>query len=255
MKKNYFSLKKFNHKVNIGFFTSRGGVSKGNYKSLNCSLSSKDKVKNVKKNISIAIKKLGIENKKLKLINQTHSNKIFLIDSKNYMDEFYGDGLITKEKNIALAILTADCVPIFVFDIENSIVCCLHSGWKGSLLNIVAKSVKRLKLNKIKPFNTVAIVGPCLEFSKFEVDKNFKNKFVKKNNSYLKFFKYKNKVKDTFNLRGLINFQLKNEGIKKIYNINVGTYKNSEYFFSHRRSTHQNEINTGRMINIISLKD
>ena len=92
-------------------------------------------------------------------------------------------------------------------------------------------------------------------YKNYEVDKKFKTKFIKKNKLYKNFFLSKNKLKDLFNLRELINFQLKSEGISKIYNIRKDTYKNSHIFFSHRRATHQNKIQTGRMINIISLRD
>ena len=134
-------------------------------------------------------------------------------------------------------------------------ICCLHSGWKGTLSNIIKKSINKFKEKKIKTYDIVAIVGPCLAFKNYEVDKNFKEKFIIKNNYYSRFFKSKNKNKDLFDLRGLINLQLKKEGIKNIYNIKRDTYDNSSLFFSHRRSTQQNKINTGRMINIIGLKD
>ena len=255
MIKNYFNLKKIENKINLGFFSSKGGVSKGDFLSLNCSKNSKDKKNNIKKNINLALKKLKIEHKQLKLINQIHSNKIYFINNKNFKNELYGDGLITRDNNLALAVLTADCAPIFIFDIQKSIICCLHSGWKGSLNNISGECVKKLKSKKIKTKNLVAVVGPCLGYRNFEVDKNFKFTFIKKNQFYLNFFKPKNKHKDSFDLRGLINFQLKKEGINKIYNINRDTYKNSSIFFSHRRSSHENKINSGRMINIISLRD
>ena len=142
-----------------------------------------------------------------------------------------------------------------IFDINEKIICSLHSGWKGALSNIVGKSIKILKSKKIKTNTIVAVVGPCLGYKNFEVDKKFKLKFIKKNKSYINFFKSKNKTKDLFNLRGLLNFQLKNEGIDNIFNIKKDTYKNSHSFFSHRRASHQNRMNTGRMINIISFKD
>ena len=86
MIKNYLSIKKFNNdKIKFGFFTSRGGVSRGNYFSLNCSKNNKDNKVNVSKNITIALQKLDLKNQKLKLINQIHSNKIFYINKKNFM--------------------------------------------------------------------------------------------------------------------------------------------------------------------------
>ena len=255
MKKLFFNLKQYENKIDLGFFTSVGGVSKNNFSSLNCSLNSGDDTRKVKKNISIALKKLDLVDKKLKLIKQIHSNKIHIINKKNYKKKLIGDGLITKEKNLVLGVLTADCAPIFLFDIKNKVICCLHSGWKGTLLNITKRCIEKLKVRDNHINNLVAIVGPCIGLSSYEVDKSFKYKFIKKNYNYSKFFKEKNKNKDLFNLRGIINYQLKSEGIKNIHNIRRDTYKDDNFFFSHRKSKNVNKISTGRMINIISLKD
>ncbi len=176
MKKIFINLKKYSEIINIGFFTAKGGISKGVYSSLNCGKSTKDKKNDIYKNINIAIKSLNIENKKLKLINQIHSNKVFTIAKKNFEKKFYGDGLITKDKNISLGVLTADCAPIFIFDRNKKIICCVHSGWKGALSNIVQKSVKKLKEKNITTYNIIAVVGPCLGFKNFEVDRHFKKK-------------------------------------------------------------------------------
>jgi len=254
MKKIYLDILKLKKEINFGFFTSNGGVSKSNYKSLNCSKNNEDDKNNVSENLKIAKQKLNIENKKLKLIHQTHSNKIIKINNKNYKNSHYGDGLITNNKEIALGILTADCAPIYIYDTKQEMICCLHSGWKGTLNNIVGKGIKIFKSKKIKNKNIVVVVGPCIGFSNFEVDKNFKDRFIKKNENYSNFFKTKNKNKDLFNLRGLINYQIRTENIKKIYNISKDTYKNSSMFFSHRRSKLQKNKQTGRMINIISFK-
>ncbi len=252
---NYFNIKELEDKINLGFFSSNGGVSKGKYASLNCSSSTLDKKDNILINIKIAKKNLGISKKKLKILSQTHSNKIYQINKSNFKNKYFGDGMITNEKDIALGVLTADCAPIFIFDKKTSYICCLHAGWKGSLLNICGKSIKILNKKKIKSSDITAIVGPCLGSTNFEVDKKFKLKFLKKNIAYSIFFKSKNKTKDLFNMRSLINYQLRDEGINNIYNIRKDTYSNNQIFFSHRRAFHKNEINTGRMINIISFRD
>ena len=253
--KNFINLKQLEHIINIGFFTSKGGVSTKNYYSLNCSKNNDDTKSNVNKNIKIALSNLNLENKKFKLVNQIHSKNIIEINKENFKRKFYGDGLITIDKNIALGVLTADCAPIFLFDKEKKIICSIHSGWKGAFLNITKEAVKKISRKKINIKNLIAVVGPCLGFENFEVDKNFKIKFLKKNKYYSKFFSHKNENKDLFNLRNLINFQLKKEGIQKIYHIRKNTYKYSDYFFSHRRAIHENKVMTGRMINIISFRD
>ena len=112
----YINLKKFDKIVTCGFFTSKGGTSKGNFYSLNCSKNNKDKKINFSKNIKIALKSLNIKNKKLKLINKINSKKIYIINKNNINKELNGDGLISKNKDIVLGVLTADCAPIFLFD-------------------------------------------------------------------------------------------------------------------------------------------
>ena len=138
-------------------------------------------------------------------------------------------------------------------DDKNKFVCNLHSGWKGSLNNISQKAIKLFDKYQIKRKNLTAIVGPCLGVKNYEVDKNFQKRFIEKNIKYSKFFRYKNKKKSYFNLRALINYQLSELGLKKIYNITRDTYSSESLFFSHRRSTHKGEKTTGRLINLISL--
>ena len=77
---NFININKFVDIVNLGFFTSKGGISKGDFNSLNCSKSNDDKKNNVSGNIKIALNALGIEKKRLKILNQIHSNKIFFIN-------------------------------------------------------------------------------------------------------------------------------------------------------------------------------
>ena len=67
------------------------------------------------------------------------------------------------------------------------------------------------------------------------------------------FLEKKNNIKFYFNLRGLIKYQLKELGIKKIHNVNLDTYTNKSLFFSHRRSAHKYKKATGRLINLISI--
>ena len=251
--KNYFTHVKIKSFVKAGFFTRNGGVSKKENYSLNCSLNCKDTKINVRKNINICLKNLNIK-KKVKFISQIHSNKIIRINKENIDKKYSGDGLITNNKQIALGVLTADCCPIFIFDKNKKYICALHSGWKGTLKNIAAKSVGYFVKQKINKKNIVVLIGPCLSFKNFEVSKDFKDKFINKNKKYSIFFKHKNKNKDLFNLRRLINYQFEELGIKNIYNINRDTFSNKRIFFSHRRES-QKFRDTGRMLNIIAFND
>ena len=255
MKESFLKINNIDYPhISYGFFTRVGGYSKNNFNSLNCSLSSKDDNELVKKNINFTKNTLKIKNKKLKIPNQIHSNYIAEINKQNILKEIKADGLITNDFSIALGILTADCTPILIFDKAKNFICCLHAGWKGSLKNIVKSSISIIKKYNKNLDDIIAIIGPCLSKEKFEVDYNFKNQFVKIDPNYANFFSSKSLKKDFFDMRGLINFQFKKSGLINIYNIDLDTYKNDHLFFSHRRSAHNNSLETGRMINIISFK-
>ena len=252
---NYFVAEDIKtNNITYGFFSKEGGCSKGKYHSLNCSKSSGDNNKLVTANINIAKKKLGLESSKLKLIKQTHSNKVKIIDQNNLNDKIVADGSITKNKNISLAIMTADCAPIFIFDQECSFICCLHIGWKGCLTNIVKAAVKII--TKITSQKLIAIVGPCLSKENFEVEEKFKDVFITQDLHYENFFTIKsNQQKSYFDMRGLINYQLRSCSVTKISNIDIDTYSNEHLFFSHRRSSHLGTLPTGRLINLIGFRD
>ena len=253
MNNNYITSKKFNNPhISLGFFTRQGGSSFKNLSSLNCSYNNGDQRAFVKKNIMEAQRELSLSKKKIKFINQIHSSKTIVINQNNYSNIFEADGIITQDKDICIAVLTADCCPIFLFDDENSFISCLHAGWKGVYCNIIKNALDQIikiqpNLNKIK-----AIIGPCLNVDNFEINEDFKEKFTKINSNYEKYFIQNfEKNKKFFDMRSLIKMQLIERKVKNIDNIDLDTYDNENLFYSHRRSTHLNQLPTGRMINII----
>ncbi len=254
-KNNYFVAEDIKtKKITYGFFSKEGGCSKCTYDSLNFSKNSVDNKKLVTTNINIAKKKLGLEKNKLKLIRQIHSNKVEIIDQKNLNEKIVADGSITKNKNIALAIMTADCAPIFIFDLNCSFICCLHIGWKGCLNNIVKLALKII--SKIAIQELIAVVGPCLSKENFEVEEKFKDVFITQDLHYENFFLIEsNQQKPHFDMRGLINYQLQSCSVDKISNVDIDTYSNEHLFFSHRRSSHLCTLPSGRLINLIGFRN
>ncbi len=255
MKKNYLKSNsiKYSH-INYGFFTRQGGYSENNYESLNCSFSHGDDSRLVNKNIQFAMNQLLLKNKRLKTSKQIHSNLIKEVNKNNFDISVVADGLLTNDSSIAIGVLTADCAPILIFDKSKKFICCLHAGWKGSLNNIAKNSMKLIRKYNNNLDEIIVIIGPCLARNNFEVSCNFKDMFFEKNSKYLNFFLKKNRNKDFFNMRGLLNFQFKELGILNIFNIYEDTYQNNLLFFSHRRSLHNNQKFTGRMVNIISFR-
>ena len=88
---------------------------------------------------------MGTQEKNLILMHQTHSNKVIEIDKNNIEKKVNSDAIITRLKNIALGVVTADCVPILIYDYKNKVVGCIHAGWKGALSGIIKNTVTRIK--------------------------------------------------------------------------------------------------------------
>ena len=114
-----FKSKKFNklNGISHGFFNRKGGKSKGIYQSLNCGPGSNDRKIDVKKNLEIVKNKFSKKSKDIFLLHQIHSNK-FVYINKNYKikKKIKADAAITNQKKLPLGILTADCVPILIYD-------------------------------------------------------------------------------------------------------------------------------------------
>lgn len=252
-KKNYLNSKYFNNKdIKYGFFSRRGGVSTGPFDTLNCSYKSGDSKINVKKNIELALKALDFTNPNLIIGKQFHSNKVITIKNKfNIKKKYNADGFVTKNTNVALGILTADCAPIFFYDSINKIIGAAHAGWRGCLKNICYSIVKSMNTLGSSNDNIEAIVGPCIKTKCYEVSDDLYVKFVNKNNKYSKFFVRKMNGKYQFNLASTLKYQLINLKIKKVILSNEDTFGNSLKYFSHRRASFFGKIRTGRMINII----
>jgi len=129
----------------------------------------------------------------------------------------------------------------------------IHVGWKGGYKNIVTKVLKKFIKLGSKKNDIIAVIGPCISQRNYEVGKEFKYKFIRKNKKNLIFFKLKNR-KIYFNLKKFIYYQLISFGISKIDVINKDTFDKKNNFFSARRSIKKNEPDYGRNISVIMLK-
>ena len=246
-------LNKFNT-INHCFFSRNNGFSQGIYSSLNCGRGSKDKVENINKNLNVISKKMNVDKKNLILMNQTHSSKAILVDENNVSDiQFTADALVTRVKGVALGVLTADCVPIILYDEINKVIGCIHAGWKGS-----QKGVIRNTLEKFKELNNnnkiTAAIGPCIGLKSYEVGIEFYENFLSENARNKQFFLKKSDNKFLFDIRNYSRNLLIDNGVTDIDNINLDTFTNIDNFFSYRRSLKLTETDYGRCVSTICLK-
>ena len=108
------NLKKYD--IQHCFFSRKNGVSKGIFESLNCGLGGSDQIENVSKNLDIVSEKFNIKKKSLILMQQTHSNKVEIIKNSYIEERVKCDAVLTKLMEIGLSVVTADCIPILIYE-------------------------------------------------------------------------------------------------------------------------------------------
>ena len=224
------------------------------FRSLNCRPGSSDNKKTILENLAIIESKIKSHSNKIVLLNQIHSNKFYYIDKKSKKNnrKFNGDALITSKLNTPIAVLTADCAPILIFDQKRKMIAAVHAGWKGAYKGIVQKVLKFMIQKGCSAHNITAAIGPCISLKSYEVKQDFIKRFIKKDIMAKGFFK-KIKNKNYFSLSGYITYQLKSLGLKKIEVINKDTFDIKNNFFSARRSKKRNENDYGRNISVIMI--
>ena len=167
------------HTQVTAFSTTRnGGVSKGDYASMNCTPYTGDDIEAVQRNQQLLCTALHIEKEQLIIPYQTHSVNALVID-KEFLQQNAGkrdeqlqniDALITQEKGVCLCVSTADCTPILLYDRKQQVIAAIHAGWRGSVNYIVRKTLEQMnRLYNTQGEDIFAAIGPCIGFDAFEV--------------------------------------------------------------------------------------
>ena len=151
------------------FFGRKGGLSLGNFSSLNCSFNSYEGDFNVVRNRK-KINEFLDSKKKIILLNQVHSNKVKYIEKPN-QKILTADSMFSCRKDIFLGILTADCAPVIV--LGKNFFGIIHAGWRGTLNGIIENTINEMtkKGEKIQDFHI--FIGPHLMKKSFEVKHDF----------------------------------------------------------------------------------
>ncbi len=167
-------------------------------------------------------------------MSQTHSTNIEVVKNKKLVYSNV-DGIFACNKNYALQVKTADCLPIFFIHKHENIFGVIHAGWKGLKNGIISKSTELLK-SYINDFNEItAFIGPSISQKNYEVKNEFIDYF---GNEFI------DKVEDKFfcNLKGVASSQLQKLGIKNVIDCNQCTYENKNYHSYRRDKTSKRMI-------------
>lgn len=149
-------------------------------------LTSKKILSNYK--INEIISKISLDTNTFASLNQVHSDKVVFANKSGNKGK--ADGLITHiDNNLILSIMTADCLPIFIYDPKTGFFSLIHAGWKGVVSKIHQKVL--LDMNRLgSKFEDIFVaIGPSIKECCFEVKNDvvskFDNKYVTMNNNKL----------------------------------------------------------------------
>lgn len=222
-----------------GFSTRLGGYSEGPYNSMNLRRGSQDTIRNVEKNFNAFLDVFNCQESNCFMTNQVHDNKIInIIDNSQSHTLDETDGLITALSDVGLMTFHADCVPVFFVDVRKKVVGLVHSGWRGTLKGISRKMIETFQNKYNTKIDDLRIgIGPSIDQCCYEVGEEVYQAFINENLSYISFFKENPNNKYMMDLKGIIRFDLINQGISKnnIEQSKACTSCNDELFYSHRR--------------------
>jgi len=233
------------------FSTRKGGISAGWFASMNLGFGRGDIDANVNENYRRICEAAGISHKKIVMTKQKHGTNIKKIEEVCEVPD-NTDGLMTNQSGITLVTLYADCVPLLFCDPVLRVIANSHSGWRGTVNNMAAQTVKEMTLHYgCDPKNILAGIGPCISKDNYEVDEDVAMQFQKEFSECV--FAAEGKHGKYFiALQEACKLSLLRAGIlpEKIEIAPWCTFANDELFFSHRRDSAQR----GSLAAIIELK-
>jgi len=232
--------------VSHAFSTRMGGVSTGDYATMNFSFTRGDDPEAVRENYRRMAKALGVDVNRMVLTWQTHTTNVRVVSGadegkgivkdRDYRDV---DGLITNRPGVTLVTFFADCVPLYFVDTKNKAIGLSHSGWRGTVKRMGKATLEAMNREfQTEPSDVIACIGPsicqdCYEVGP-EVVEEFAAAFKEEQHDWL-FYKKPN-GKYQLNLWEANRLILMEAGIpaSQIFVTDICTHCNPDLLFSHR---------------------
>jgi hypothetical protein len=235
-----------------GFLGRGGGVSTGIVARLNVGTGSKDDPEAIAENRRRAIGAV-LPGAALATVYQVHSAEArYVAEPWPHDERPKADAMVTDKPGLLLGILTADCAPVLLADLQARVIGAAHAGWRGALAGVTDSAIAAMEGIGARRERIVAAIGPCIALPSYEVDAAFRERFLDSDSGNARFF---DSVAGSphFDLPGYVRHRLIAAGIDEVEAIRLDTYANADRFFSYRRSTHRGEADYGRQISLIAL--
>jgi YfiH family protein len=219
-----------------GFFTRLGGVSRGPYASLNCSLSSRDTRDAVFENRARAARAVGAEPDRLLGLTQVHGPEVVHVTTAWQPGAGpFADAMVTDSSDVALGIVTADCAPILFADLQASVVAAAHAGWRGAVAGVLEATVAAMERLGAARARITAAIGPCIRQPSYEVRADLRDAVLARAPADARFFADAAPGHWQFDLAAYCAARL--AGLAALDILDADTAAEPDRFFSHRRRT------------------
>jgi len=225
--------------------TRHGGISPKPFDSLNLGTNTADDPSNILLNRQLLCRRIGIDPSSLVTAGQVHGVKILHATTGGHYSGF--DAFITKQQDIFLGILTADCFPVLIYDHKNKAAGAAHAGWKGTAKNIAGMTIEAMKQQfGTSPSDCRIWIGTGISGREYEVGREVAFRFDSK------YLAPARKDRFLLDLASVNLDQMLDTGIPpaSIESSPFCTVRNNSTFFSYRKESGT----TGRLLSLIGLR-
>jgi YfiH family protein len=241
--------------IRHGFFTRAGGVSEGDFASLNCGYSSGDEITRVEANRARALDRLGMAPASLCTVRQVHSAEVVIARAPQpTRPSAEADALVTDRPGVTLGVLSADCAPVLLADPDAGVIGAAHAGWRGALGGVIEATVEAMvRLGAVQD-RMHAAIGPCIAQVSYEIGPELLTRFTQDDPSCADLFaRVAASDRLLFDLKGYVLRRLGRAGIEQRMALSDDTHADEARFFSARRTRQRGGERFGLLLSAIAL--
>jgi YfiH family protein len=173
-------------------------------------------------------------------LTQVHGVRVLDLDTEAVVA---ADGAVTGRPGVVCAVLTADCLPVLLCDLDGRRIGVAHAGWRGLLHGVLPAAVRALA---VPPRRILAWLGPAISQAAYEVGADVRDAYVARTPADAAYFARNERGRWQADLYGLARASLATAGVTAVSGGGFCTFNEPQRFFSHRR-----EAPCGRMATLI----
>ncbi len=226
--------------IKAAITTRYGGVSEGDFASLNLAAHVGDDPQAVQENRRRLAGALDLI-QPLGWMSQVHGIRV--VDAGQSVTSQEADAVYTDRPDRICAVLTADCLPLLVCDRQGKEVAAIHAGWRGLAAGVIEASLQKFQAS---PDDLLVWLGPAIGPEVFEIGQEVYDIFVQQHQAAASCFSPTRPGHYLADLYALARLRLALQGVNQVYGGGFCTYTQADQFFSYRRSPV-----TGRMASLI----